>query len=61
MTHTERKDYENHRWALGIILAVMLQALAFSYWAGRLAGTVAALQDTVNSIRVDLSAHVNKP
>ena len=51
---------ERNRWALGIILAIVLQALAFSFWAGKLQGTVNALVDTVDQLRRDLSAHINQ-
>lgn len=50
---------ESNRWALGIILALILQALAFSFWAGQLQGTVHALVGTVDGLRRDLSAHMN--
>jgi len=50
---------ERNRWALGIILAIVLQALAFSFWAGKLQGTVNALVDTVDQLRRDLSEHMN--
>jgi len=50
---------ERNRWALGIVLAIVLQALAFSFWAGQVQGTVHALVGTVDGLRRDLSAHQN--
>jgi len=51
---------ERNRWALGIVLAIVLQALAFSFWAGKLQGTVNALVGTVDGIRRDLSEEMNR-
>jgi len=51
---------ERNRWPLGIILAILLQALAFSFWAGKLQGTVNALVGTVDGLRRDLSEHMNR-
>jgi hypothetical protein len=50
---------QQNRWAIGIILAIVLQALAFSFWAGQLQGTVSPLVGTVDQLRRDLSAHMN--
>lgn len=59
MTRNEWEFNTNHRWAAGIILAILLQALAFTFWAGRIQGTVTSLVTNVDGLRRDLSAHMN--
>jgi hypothetical protein len=57
MTRRDWQPPPRGHWAVGIILAIVLQVLAFTFWAGRLQGTVNALIGNVDALRHDLSAH----
>lgn len=60
MPSDDHHHQSEHRWPLAIVLSIVLQALAFSFWAGRISGTVDALTHAVSALRMDFSAHVNK-
>ena len=45
----------NHRWLAGLALAVLLQAVAFGYWAGTVTERVATLTRTVDALRADVN------
>lgn len=51
---------EHHRWALSIVLALLLQAIAFSFWAGRLDGRVTEVIRALGALHADFTAHVNR-
>lgn len=59
MPHADPANSHAHAWPRGIILAILLQVAAFSFWAGRIEGTVKMLSTTVDGLRHDLSAHMN--
>jgi len=52
-------DY-NHRWLAGLALAVLLQAVAFGYWAGSITERVASLTRTVDALRIDMNHFIQR-
>jgi hypothetical protein len=47
-----------NRWKITILLAIVLQIIAFSFWAGRISSAVDTLQITVHDLGAELHAHV---
>lgn len=59
MTRSQWSGEANHRWALGIILALLIQTLAFAFWLGEISGTVKRNTGLLDDLRRDLSTHMN--
>ena len=49
---------DSHRWSLGIILALLLQVVAISYWAGSLTARVNGLTSAVEQLQREIAAMI---
>jgi hypothetical protein len=59
MTSYERRKPETLQWALGIILVILLQTLAFTFWLGEINATVKRNSGLIDQIRQDLTKHMD--
>jgi hypothetical protein len=51
---------DHHRWALGVIMALLLQVVAFSYWAGTLKARVDGLTSAVEQLQREFTAALTR-
>jgi hypothetical protein len=60
MRPTEFYKTDTRHWTLGIILALLLQVVAFSYWAGSLNARVNALTGAVEQLQREFAAALTR-